>query len=123
MPQVLTKSMFEKLGGKPAIEAVVNAFYELVLSDDQLKGYFGNTDMGRQRVQQVKFLTMALGGPNEYDGKPMKEAHEGMHITEHHFNLVAGHLVAALKGAGVGDDDVNEVVSLVAPLKDQIVTV
>ena len=122
MSQALATSLFEKLGGSPAIEAVVKAFYQRVLGDPDLEGFFANTDMDQQTRSQIAFLTMALDGPNAYNGRPMKEAHDGMGITEMHFDRFAGHLVAALKAAGVCDDDVNEVVALVGPLKRQIVS-
>jgi len=120
MKQAIT-TLFETLGGAPAIRAVVTDFYTRVLADDNLKGFFKNTDMDRQREQQIAFVTMALDGPNEYNGRPMKEAHEGMGITEFHFDQVAGHLVDALKNAGVSDELVGEVVARVAPLKSVIV--
>lgn len=122
MVQAIATTLFDKLGGTAAIEVVVKEFYERVLGDGELKGYFANTNMDRQIQQQIKFLSMALGGPNEYDGRPMSETHEHMAITDHHFDLVAQHLVATLKWAGVCEDDVNEVVAIVGPLKKQIVT-
>ncbi len=122
MAQAIATTLFDKLGGTAAIEVVVKEFYERVLGDAALKGYFANTNMDRQIQQLTRFLCMALGGPNDYDGKPVRETHEHMGITEHHFDLVAQHLVAALKWAGVCEDDVNEIVSIVAPLKKQIVT-
>ena len=122
MQPALATSLFEKLGGSPAIEAVVRDFYKRVLGDPDLQGFFAKTDMDKQTRSQIAFLTMALGGPNNYDGRPMKEAHDGMGITDMHFDKVAGHLVAALKDAGVCDEDVNEVVALVGPLKKQIVS-
>lgn len=115
-------SLYEKLGGGKALEAVVPMFYERVLSDPDLAGFFADTDMDFQTKQQVAFLSMALGGPNEYDGRPMKEAHDGMGITEVHFGKVAGHLVATLESAGVCKEDIDAVVELVGPLKKQIVS-
>lgn len=122
MQQTMTRTLFDKLGGTPAVTAVVKGFYEKVLGDPDLKGYFATTDMDKQTKSQIDFLTMALGGPNNYEGKPMKEAHAGMGITEPHFCKVAEHLVNTLKGAGVCDEEVNAVVALVGPLKAQIVT-
>lgn len=114
-------TLFEKLGGTTAIEAVVGEFYKRVLADNELRGFFAKTDMTVQTQQQIKFLSMALGGPNEYKGRSMSDAHKGMGITDHHFGLVAGHLVDALKGAGVGQEEIDAVVALVGPLKDDIV--
>lgn len=122
MTQALTVTLFEKLGGKPAITAVTNEFYKRVLGDPDLKGYFSNTNMDKQIESQIDFLTMALGGPNNYKGKDMKSAHKGMGITEPHFGKVAGHLVDSLKWAKVPDEDIDAVIALVGPLKADIVT-
>lgn len=115
-------TLYEKLGGAAAIETVVRAFYDRVMADDQLRGFFANTNMDFQTQQQIKFLTMALGGPNEYKGASMADAHKDMAITEHHFDLVAGHLVGTLRDAGVGQEEIDAVVALVGPLKADIVT-
>jgi len=95
MSQAVT-TLFEKLGGLTAINAVVDEFYRRVLADNELKPFFEKTDMARQKDHQRKFLTFALGGPNRYSGKSMKKAHSGLGITAHHFGLVAGHLVGTL---------------------------
>lgn len=122
MPQATSTCLFQKLGGRPAVEAVVKEFYKRVLADAQLAGFFKNTDMEFQVQQQINFFSMALGGPNEYNGRNMKDAHNDLGITETHFDKVAGHLVDALKWAGVGQEDIDAVVGLVAPLKNDIVT-
>lgn len=122
MTQALTVTLFEKLGGKPAITAVTNEFYKRVLADPDLKGYFSKTNMDKQIESQIDFLSMALGGPNNYKGKDMKSAHKGMGITEPHFGKVAGHLVDSLKWAKVPDEDIDAVIALVGPLKADIVT-
>lgn len=118
-----TTTLYDQLGGKTAITAVVEEFYKRVLADPELNGFFVQTDMEHQREQQIKFLAMALGGPNEYQGKSMEAAHHTLGITEHHFGLVAGHLVGALEWAGVKQPEIDAVVAIVGPLKDQIVTV
>lgn len=115
-------SLYAKLGGRPAVELVVNEFYKRVLADNQLKGFFAKTDMVKQKRHQVNFVSMALGGPNQYTGRTMKKAHDGMKITAKHFDLVAGHLVGALKHAGVAQEDINQVVGAVAPLKSEVVS-
>ena len=75
-------------------------------------------------VRDGKFYWKARDTTNGtlLNGRPMREVHEPMAITDHHFDLVAQHLVATLKWAGVCEDDVNEVVAIVGPLKKQIVT-
>ena len=115
-------TLYEKLGGSAAVETVVRAFYDKVMADDELRGFFANTNMDFQTQQQVKFLSMALGGPNEYKGASMADAHKDLAITEHHFGLVAAHLVSSLRDAGAGQEEIDAVVSLVGLLQAEIVT-
>lgn len=115
-------TLYDRVGGASALEAVVDAFYDRVMADDHLEAFFRQTDMKRQRTFMRAFLAMALGGPNEYDGRPMKETHEHLGVTELHFALIAGHLAATLEAAGVSQDMVNEIVGVMAPLKPVVVT-
>lgn len=115
-------TLYEVLGGRPAITVVVEDFYRRVLGDPDLAGFFAETDMDQQTRMQIAFISMALGGPNEYDGRTMHDAHDGLGITEHHFGLVAGHLADALKAAGVADSVINDVLEVIGPLKDAVVT-
>jgi len=121
MVPVATTTLYDKIGKAPAVEDVVKEFYKRVLADKHLHGFFANTDMDRLTRSQISFISMALGGPNNYDGRPMKEAHAGMGISELHFYKFANHLVEALEWAGVEQDDVHEIIAAIAPLKSQIV--
>jgi len=121
MAAVATTTLYEKIGGASTVEAVVEDFYNRILADKVLLGFFADTDMDRQKQSQTAFITMALGGPNNYDGKPMKEAHAGMGITELHFDKVTTYLAQALRSAGIGHEEVREVVVAMAPLKTQVV--
>ncbi len=115
-------SLYERLGGAAAIAAAVDLFYQKVLRDKSLKGFFKHTDMAHQRQQQVDFLTTALGGPDVYQGQDMTSAHHNMGLTERHFGAVAGHLVNTLQELGVAPNLIDEVAALVSPLKEEIVT-
>jgi hemoglobin len=112
-------TLFEKLGGREAIAAVVDNFYKRVLADDRINGFFKETDMEKQLRHQTAFVAFALGGP-KYSGKSMEKAHEGMNLQPEHFNSVAGHLADALADLGVGKEDIDTVISTVATLKDAI---
>ena len=117
------KSLFDRLGGQPAISAAVEQFYDRVLADGDLAPFFENTSMDSLKRHQEVFLTQALGGPYRYSGRPIKAAHEHLSIEQHHFDLVAEHLVAALAALGVAPDLIDEVMASVAPLADDIVSV
>jgi hemoglobin len=54
---------------------VVNKFYDIMLEDPRVKAYFANTNMEKQRLSQIEFISMVTGGPNNYAGKDMKATH------------------------------------------------
>ena len=114
-------SLFHKLGGKPAVEAVVEIFYDRVLGDPDLKGFFERTDMAAQKKHQVAFVGMALGGPKDYHGRSMQAAHHDLGIEDRHFDAVAGHLGASLEQAGVGADDIATIIGVVGGLRGDVV--
>ncbi|NKY55475.1 group I truncated hemoglobin [Nocardia flavorosea] len=113
-------TIFDRIGGYEALEAVVADFYTRVLADDELAGFFTGTNMSRLRGKQVEFFAAALGGPDPYTGAPMKQVHQGRGITRQHFDSVAGHLTDALTAAGVDEETVGEIIGAVAPLADDI---
>lgn len=113
-------SVFEKLGGAPAIDAAVDIFYRKVLADDRISHFFDTIDMEDQHKKQKAFLTMAFGGPNNYTGKDMREAHKSMNLTEEHFNAVAECLVGTLQDLDVPQADIDSVVGIAVSVKDDV---
>lgn len=116
-------SIYEQIGGEPAITAVVDDFYRRVLADDELGDFFIGVNMPRLKRLQTEFFTVALGGPQDaYTGAAMTDVHRGLEIGSHHFALVAAHLADALTAAGVHGDLVATIIGSLAPLQEQIVT-
>ncbi|KAI8908899.1 globin-like protein [Gorgonomyces haynaldii] len=112
-------SLYEKLGGEPAIDAVVERFYDLMLQDARVKDIFKNTDMQRQRKMQKAFLNHVLGG-KPYHGKSMKEAHRKLHLTDVHFDAVLENMGRAMKELGVADDLIQQVAAIAATTRDDV---
>jgi hemoglobin len=79
-------SIYDAIGGEPALAAVVDDFYTRVT------------------------------------GATMREAHRGRGIGQEHFDLTAGHLMAALSAAGVPDETISHITGLIGPLAQQIVS-
>jgi hemoglobin len=111
-------TLFEKLGGKPAVDLAVDKFYEKVLADDRIKHFFEGIDMSQQRTHQRAFLTYAFGGAANYDGKTLRNAHKNLVINQglsgEHFDAVIENLVATLKDLGVSDELIAEVGEIAA---------
>lgn len=115
-------SIYDAIGGMPALVAVVDDFYDRVLMDPELAGFFDETDMARLKTRQVEFFAEALGGPISYTGAAMGDAHRGRGIGPVHFDLVVQHLVDALTAGGVPGSITQQITGALAPLADEIVT-
>ncbi len=114
-------TLYERIGGEPAVKAAVDDFYVRVLSDPMLAPLFEKTDMVRLKGHQFAFLSQAMGGPRKYTGASMQKAHARFSIEQRHFDTVAGHLVATLRALQVSEEIVSEVVAALAPLASEIV--
>jgi hemoglobin len=114
-------SLYEQLGGRNNIEAVVAEFYSRVLADPILRPIFDGIDMNHLRRHQTAFISYALGGPNQYSGRSMRIAHEGLNISETQFGAVAGHLSGSLASFDLPVSLIDQVVAHVAQLKGEIV--
>lgn len=113
-------SLYQKLGGKGAIDAVVDAFYVKVLADKRVKDFFADVSMDKQRRKQKEFLSAAFGGPLPWTGKDMRKAHTGMGLTEVHFNAIAENLVNTLKDFKVKQELIDQVVAIAVSTKDDV---
>ena len=115
-------SIYAAIGGEAALVAVVDDFYRRVTGDPELAGFFAGTNMAKLKGRQVEFFAAALGGPHTYTGATMREAHRGRGIGQEHFDLAAGHLIAALGAADVPDATINQITGLIGPLAEEIVS-
>jgi hemoglobin len=115
-------SIFELIGGEPALVAVVDDFYERVLGDPQLAPFFAGASMPKLKGRQVEFFAAALGGPDVYEGRGMRQAHAGRGIGQADFDKVAVHLTGALAAAGVPTETIAQIAETITPLASDIVS-
>ncbi|MFG0315878.1 MAG: group 1 truncated hemoglobin [Planctomycetota bacterium JB042] len=108
-------TLFERLGGRDAVDQAVRLFYRRVLTDERISRFFDDVDMDRQMAKQAAFLTMAFGGPTAYDGKDMRDAHAHLlerGLNDGHVDAVVEHLVATLRELGAAEADIREVTNI-----------
>jgi hemoglobin len=115
-------TIYDSIGGAPAVAAAVDAFYKRLLADRALADFFSESDLRKLKGHQRSFLTAALGGSAVYAGRDMASAHAGLKITDAHFDAVVGHLVATLTGLGVAEETIGQIGSALLPLRADIVT-
>ncbi|HSA60626.1 MAG TPA: group 1 truncated hemoglobin [Nitrospiraceae bacterium] len=115
------KPLYDRLGGKSAITAVVEQFVVNVAADSRINGRFATTDIPRLKGHLVDQVCMASGGPCTYKGRDMKTTHAGMKITNGDFDALVEDLVAALDKFKVPTREKGELLGLLAPMKKDIV--
>ena len=114
---VAIPTLYERLGGEGAIQAVVDGMYAKIFPDPELSDFFRKTDHAHQKAMQVNFLTFATGGSTEYTGKSMIDVHKGRGITDADFDRVCGHVISTMQDLNVTQELINETAGLILPLR------
>ena len=112
---------YERIGGAPAVRTAVNQFYDRVLDDPALVGYFDGVDLDRVKDHQVLLIGSLLGGPEAYTGRALEAAHRDLGITPEDYGKVGAHLVGVLEGLGAPGDTVAAVRDVLVSVEPDIV--
>lgn len=113
-------SLYHRLGGKAAIDAAVERFYEKVLSDERVNFFFDDVNMNTQRRKQKEFLSFAFGSPVAWTGKDMRAAHKNLDLKESDFMAIAENLQATLEELKIDEKLIAEVMAIAASTKDAV---
>jgi hemoglobin len=119
----MAQSLYDRLGGKDAVTAVVDDFVARCAVDDRINAKFARTDIPRLKKMLVDQVCEATGGPCTYTGRDMKETHAGMGVTKGEFDSLVEDLVATLDGFEVPKPEQQELLGLLAPMQGDIVEV
>src|SRR2546426_1321085 len=114
-------SLYERLGGKPAITAVVDDFIGNVAGDTRINQRFAGTNVPRLKTMLVDQICEASGGPCKYTGRSMRDAHAGMNITDAEFGALVEDLVKSLDKFKVPAKEKNELLGALGGMKGDIV--
>ena len=124
------KTLYERLGGEPAIKAVIEEFVARAAADTKVN--FTRTGEPRTwkptpenlthlKQGRVAFVSEATGGPKNYKGAPMKGAHAGMSISNAEFDALAANLSGALDKFKVPAKEKQELLAIVGTTRADIV--
>lgn len=118
---VVKKSLYDRLGGKKAIRAVVDDFVANVAADERINRFFAKTDIPRLKRLLVEQLCQGTGGPCRYTGRSMKASHRGLGVSGADFGALVEDLQKSLNKFKVPAREQKELIAILAPMKKDIV--
>ena len=119
----MQSSLYDRLGGKDAIVAVIDDFVGRCAGDGRINKKFSRSDIPRLKTMLVDQVCEAAGGPCTYGGRSMRETHDGMRVTAGEFDALVEDLVGTLDEFDVPKADQDELLALLGPMRGEIVEV
>jgi hemoglobin len=116
-------TLYQRLGGQPAITAVVDDFVANVAADNRINRFFAHANIPHLKMSLVAQICQATGGPCAYTGPPMRAVHHGMQISDADFNALVQDLQTSLAKFKVPPAEQQELLGILGPLKGDIVNV
>jgi hemoglobin len=121
------KSLYERLGGEPALTAVVDDFTSRAAGNAKVNflrtGKYAAMDIPKFKKHLVNLIASVTGGPQKYSGRDMKTTHKGMGISDPEFDAIAEDLAASLDKFKVPAKEKGELLKIVASTRSDIVEV
>ena len=121
-------TLYDRLGGKEAIQAVVNDFVDTVGADQRITNQKVAERLKVINIDRLKALLTeqvceGSGGPCKYSGRDMKTTHVGLEISNQDFDYVVDDLVQTLNKYKVPEKEQNELLAILGPMRPDIVEV
>lgn len=114
------ETLYDRIGGSKVVSKLVFDFYQRVLADPELGPFFAETPVDKLRTMQAEFFSAALGGPIQYTGRSLSEAHAGRGISAKHLRLYLDYLLETLHDFDLDNDDRYDIVSRINTYADEI---
>lgn len=122
------KPLYERLGGLRGITVVVDDFVDRLVVNKTLnknpaiKAGRVSSPAPYLKFQVAQLMCQVTGGPCQYAGKPMKESHAHLNITEKEWGVMAAEFKKSLDKYKVPAPEQQELFDIVGKTKADIVT-
>lgn len=125
-PTPAEKPLFERVGGKPALEAFATKFLEAIAANPEIKKNAQiSKALGKDQVHHkqmlVEFFCAQSGGPCQYSGRSMKDAHAQLKITKAEWNVMRKVFIRTLRELNVPKPERMALALIAGRQKKQIV--
>jgi hemoglobin len=115
------KPLYQRLGGEPAIRAVVTDIVELHFTEPLTAPLCVGVDKQKLVDHVVNWLCQAAGGSEKYSGRDMVTAHAHLHMTDVHFMAAGEQIVRCLKKYNVPEPEIQEVMCAIIAHHDDVI--
>jgi hemoglobin len=113
--------LYDRIGRMDAIKGIVKDFVEEQLLKGSLAARFTNVDVARLEDNLSTQLCELTAGPCKYEGRPMREAHAALQISETEFTAFVAALEQSLIKFKVDAAEQRELLAIVRKYKEEIV--
>jgi hemoglobin len=120
-PDTHSRTLYERVGGRAAITAVVDDAIENLAADPRINARFGNASIPHLQKNLVDLLCLRTGGPCAYTGANMSAAHEGMHIRGDEFDALVEDIAKSLDKFKVPAQERSEVLAILRQMKGSVI--
>lgn len=114
------ETLYQKLGGAPTIDAITKNLIDRLLANPKINFLFEETNRDDLHLKIVDQLCMETGGPCNYEGLDMVEAHSGMDIKYSEFDVFVTDFILAMEDAKVPFRLQNKVLAIFAPMREDV---
>jgi len=123
-----TPLLFERLGGTPGINALVDDIVALHMENPAIRvrfrPYLETPDtLATTKQHLCAFLEAGSGGTAQYAGRSMPDAHRGMNISEAEYMAAIDDILAALRKHNIDEQSQKDVLAIAYSLKGDIIRV
>lgn len=115
------KSLYDRLGARPAIQAVVDDFVGNIAEDTRINQRFAGANIFKIKANLVDQICEVAGGPCTYTGQSMKAVHAGMKLSDAEFDAFVDDLAKSLDKVKVPAQEKGELLSALGGMKRDIV--
>jgi hemoglobin len=121
------QSLYDRLGGVNAIAMVVDRFSDQIVKNPKLnvnpalKEWNASGQLPGLKFMRTLWLCQAAGGPFDYTGKELGEAHKDLHLTSEEFDEVGAEIASALDHFDVPEREKQEVLAAIVAQKADVI--
>lgn len=114
-------ALFQRLGGRDGVEALVEDLAERVREDAEIGHYFAEVDEVELNRHRTMFFSALLGGSEEYGGRSIRAAHAPFRLSEHDFDVFIRLITQTLAGSSASARDQRSVLRALERLRPTVV--